>query len=146
MLLPVQTTGKEDIPVAPAKVSGTTGMTGGLCLVSEGLAVALGYLLFHTTVLSPRCYTVNHFCQISVTPKWHKAHQGDVCYNSVGYVEVMPTSSADQPRRTSRAGGEAGEGGREKATAGLCVHLIEEALQMPRFREIRLNPRLMKTW
>ena len=95
--------------------------------------------LFHTTVLSPRCYTVNHFCQISVTPKWHKAHQGDVCYNSVGYVELMPTSK----RRINLAVPVELEEKLEKVAkaerrplAGLCVHLIEEALQMPRFREI----------
>ena len=97
------------------------------------------------TVLSPRCYTVNHFPQISITPKWHKAHQGDLCYNSVGYVEVMPTSKRrinlcvpaeleEKLERVAKA--------ERRPLAGLCIHLIEEALEIPRFREIlKTEPR-----
>ena len=101
--------------------------------------------LIHMTVLSPRCNTVNHFFQISVTPKWHKAHRGDLCYNSIGYVELMPTSK----RRINLAVPAELEEKLEKVAkaerrplAGLCVHLIEEALEMPRFREIlKTEPR-----
>ena len=83
--------------------------------------------------------------EISVTLKWHKAHQGDLCYNSLGYVEWMPTSK----RRINLAVPAELEAKLEvvakaerRPLAGLCVHLIEEALQLPRFREIlKTEPR-----
>ena len=62
-----------------------------------------------------------------------------MCYNSVGQLEWMPTSK----RRINLAVPQDLEEKFEKVAkaerrplAGLCVHLIEEALELPRFREI----------
>ena len=117
-------------------------LTGVLCLGagwSGSEPFSLGYLSIHKNNISPRCYTVNHLIKISVTPKWHKAHQGGMCYNSLGFVEWMPTSK----RRINLAVPQDLEEKLEKVAkaerrplAGLCVHLTEEALELPRFREI----------
>ena len=62
-----------------------------------------------------------------------------MCYNSAGYLKWMPTSK----RRINLAVPQDLEEKLEKVAkaerrplAGLCVHLIEEALELPRFREI----------